>query len=309
VDAEATEEKGNNMLSYHSDPNVKEKYLTRVRTHREADRLMQGYGYWLDGKGCAVGCTLEYNGNRIHARYETELGIPQILARLEDRFFEGLPQENAREWPERFLSAIPVGADLSQVWPKFAIWLLTEHRPSVSGKRVADLYARQLQGEKITAQQWRAEREAAYEKRREHSAAAAAASAAAYAAYADAYAAAYADAYAAAAAASAAAAYAAYADAYAAVSAAAAYAAYADAYAAVSAAADAAAAAAAYAAYADAYAAVSAAADAAHRARQQSYVAQAEKLLAIMAEATAPVATTGGQPAAETTSARSAEAE
>jgi hypothetical protein len=26
-----------------------------VRKHREADQLVQGCGYWHDGKGCAVG--------------------------------------------------------------------------------------------------------------------------------------------------------------------------------------------------------------------------------------------------------------
>lgn len=30
------------LLAYHNDPAVKEKYLSRVRKHREADELIKG---------------------------------------------------------------------------------------------------------------------------------------------------------------------------------------------------------------------------------------------------------------------------
>ena len=109
------------MIAYHGKPSVKAKYLQRVRAHRDADALVQGYGYWKDGKGCAVGCTI-YGSN--HRAYETELGVPLMLAHLEDRIFEGLPKLVARRWPDRFLSAIPVGADLSRVGPAFLVALI-----------------------------------------------------------------------------------------------------------------------------------------------------------------------------------------
>ena len=113
------------LLAYHDDPKVKAKYLSRVRAHRKADELVKGIGWESNGKtrGCAVGCTLDaYN----HSKYPVELGVPVEIAHLEDAIFEGLPQELAMEWPERFLKAIKPGADLSLVFPQFILWLLAD---------------------------------------------------------------------------------------------------------------------------------------------------------------------------------------
>ena len=148
------------MKAYHNDSSIKEKYLARVRAHREADEILQGFGYWEDGKECAVGCTLHSSK---HDAYETELGIPVRLAYLEDSIFEGLPVDLAKSWPERFLNAIPVGADLEKIWPQYAIWLLesvSEYSDEVGKKAietVIDLYERILNGEEVTDQEWAAE--------------------------------------------------------------------------------------------------------------------------------------------------------
>src|ERR1700743_289593 len=95
------------MAAFHGDPAIKEKYLARVRAHRAADNLVRGTG-WDGHRGCAIGCTLE---RYEHSLYETELGIPRSIARLEDGLFESLPVELAMEWPERVLTAIRPGAD------------------------------------------------------------------------------------------------------------------------------------------------------------------------------------------------------
>ena len=250
------------MLSFHNDSKIKATYLARVQAHALADEIIHG-AYWQEGKGCAVGCTIHGSD---HAKYETELGIPRILARLEDRIFEGLANAESKTFPSRFLSAIPVGADLSMVWPKFAAWLLVgcqRHTKKDSAQwiaiqRVADLY--------LGLESWDKRDKSAF-----RDAAAAAYAAAGAGAYAAAYAAAAADAGAYAAA------YAAAAAAYAADAAdAAAYAADAAAYAA---------AAAAYAAAAAAYAADAAAYAAAGAARKKSYKAQADKLIELLSEA------------------------
>jgi hypothetical protein len=110
------------LVAYHGDPKIKAKYLRRVRAHAKADQLIKGTG-WENGKGCAVGCTLHTYD---HSRYPTELGIPEMLARLEDTIFEGLPNAKAQNWPAQFLSAIKPGADLSRVGWQFLHWLLTE---------------------------------------------------------------------------------------------------------------------------------------------------------------------------------------
>ena len=183
------------MIAYHGQQAIKNEYLARVRAHREADQLVQHYGYWKDGKGCAVGCTLH---SAYHAAYETELGIPRILARLEDSIFEGLSVEKAREWPERFLSAIAPGADLSVVSSHFFVWMLgdpvdgairhakTDRKRAVI-QRVVSLYQRTANGEIVEENEWRYAADAAA-----YYADAAAEAAAAYAADADAEAADYA---------------------------------------------------------------------------------------------------------------------
>lgn len=115
------------LRAFHGQAEIKEKYLARVRAHVAADELIHGR-YWENGKGCAVGCTV-HSGD--HSAYERELGIPRVLARLEDGIFEGLPNGRSKEWPEQFLSSIEVGADLSSVWPRFAVWLLTDGKYGV----------------------------------------------------------------------------------------------------------------------------------------------------------------------------------
>jgi hypothetical protein len=191
------------LIAFHGKAAVKKKYVARVQAHQKADEIVQGF-YWAGGKGCAVGCTIE--GNE-HARYETELGIPRIIARLEDRIFEGLTNGKAKAFPLKFLSAIKVGADLSLVWPKFAVWLLVDktngvikHAKTDEQRKVitdvANLYRRVIKGETVDVNTWIAARRAAdasaYAADASASADAAYASASAYAADASADASAYA---------------------------------------------------------------------------------------------------------------------
>lgn len=111
------------MLSFHDDISIKEKYLERIRAHVVADEIIKGK-YWKDGKGCAVGCTIHGSD---HSKYETELGLPEWLAKLEDLIFEGLPNDQAKLFPQQFLEACPVGKDLTSVRSKFCAFLLQEN--------------------------------------------------------------------------------------------------------------------------------------------------------------------------------------
>ena len=76
------------MLAYHNDPAVKAKYTARFAAHRAADQVIQGIGF-DNGRGCFVGCTLD---NYDHSQFPVELGIPEWLAQLLDKIFEGLPK-------------------------------------------------------------------------------------------------------------------------------------------------------------------------------------------------------------------------
>jgi hypothetical protein len=111
------------LTAFHNRSAVKEKFLTRLRAHAEADEIVQGTS-WEHGKGCAVGCTLhQYD----HHAYEEELGIPEWLARVEDSLFEMLPNTEAKKFPLQFLEAIPLGADLEPVKWKFCAFLMKEN--------------------------------------------------------------------------------------------------------------------------------------------------------------------------------------
>jgi hypothetical protein len=144
------------MQAFNNDTELKNKLVEQVIWHREQDRIIAGtYGKFADKnfKGCAVGCSLHSYGiiNKIeidtsdHKSYEL-FGIPRLLAKLEDGIFEGLLEKEQKVWPEQFMQAINVGADLSTVWPKFAVWLLVDKKHGViqyaknDRQRVADLY-------------------------------------------------------------------------------------------------------------------------------------------------------------------------
>ena len=115
------------MEAFHNDSLIKEKYITRVQEHYQADEIIQGK-YWENGKGCAVGCTIH---SYIHNKYESELGIPENIAHLQDLIFESLPNKLAKQFPLEFLSSIKVGADLKNVKNLFTIWVLTDSKYGV----------------------------------------------------------------------------------------------------------------------------------------------------------------------------------
>lgn len=149
------------LKAFHGDKKIKAKYIARVKAHQKADEIIKGR-YWTGGKGCAVGCTIE--GNE-HLRYETELGIPQILAHLEDGLFEEMLNKDAMKFPLRFLEAIPVGADLSKVFTKLVIWEWEDKKHGLKNineikkdvelydccERVVMLYKRVLNDEEVSA--------------------------------------------------------------------------------------------------------------------------------------------------------------
>lgn len=110
------------MLAFHNDPDLKDRKLAQVQAHEAADEIVKGL-YWENGKGCAVGCTV-HSGDC--GAYETEMGIPQMLARLEDHIFEGMSNEAAKRSPVRFIMAVRPGADLTLVGWKFLHWLVVD---------------------------------------------------------------------------------------------------------------------------------------------------------------------------------------
>ena len=156
------------LLAFHNDPKIKETYLKRLELHYKADEIVKGI-YWEKGKGCAVGCTVEKNGNEDpHLAMEKELGIPKELAYLEDALFEELPNGESKEFPVTFLNAIPVGADLSLITAKFVVWQFEDKKYGLKNikevkddknvyricEAVTNAYKAVIKGETVTQEQW-----------------------------------------------------------------------------------------------------------------------------------------------------------
>jgi hypothetical protein len=197
--------KSERLISFYGKQEIKDAKIADLKKHRELDNLMQKSYFDRDKqKGCAVTCTmfspedfksLKVNTSDIHGRYETQLGIPRIIARLEDRIFEGMPIDAAKEWPLKFIEAVPVGVNIEHVWRKFMIWLLIDDTAGVikftkredsrqAIRNVAEAFARSLETTVLRDEWWKLRSAAAAADAAAY--AAAAADAAAYAAAADA---------------------------------------------------------------------------------------------------------------------------
>ena len=102
----------------------KTELLARIARHEALDTIAQGAYADAGGNGllrvCAVGCAMVEPAdktpsiNNWHQAMEDMWGIPAWLGELEDRVFEGLPIEEAKTWPRRFVEAIPVDKELGQ---------------------------------------------------------------------------------------------------------------------------------------------------------------------------------------------------
>jgi hypothetical protein len=145
---------------------TKEQTLAQLKAHAEADEIVQGK-YWQDHKGCAVGC-LTHLPDGGHHLFPDMFGVPVSFARLIDSLFEGLEPEEAKKWPLRIMSAIPVGKDLEPGIDRFILWTLRDLEP-IAGtslkvvRDMGDLYERRINGDEPSAAQWREAARAAEE--------------------------------------------------------------------------------------------------------------------------------------------------
>ena len=151
------------MRAFSNTEVTKEEVLASLAEHRKADRLISGR-YWENGRGCAIGCTIHdfrSGFENKHATYEPLFGIPRELAYLEDTIFEHLPSKVSQKWPERFMAAVPIGADLTFVAHRFVHWLLGGTDSPIAKWQdephivtVRELYDRELAGDPPTQEEW-----------------------------------------------------------------------------------------------------------------------------------------------------------
>ena len=119
------------MKAFLGQKSTKQFYVDRIKRHRSKESLLQSFEYWADGKGCALGCTLE-QGEGVHEAYPEKLGLPVWLAYLEEHIFEALPEADAKEWPLQFLEAIPVGASIpDSLRDRFQVFWLERQKTQI----------------------------------------------------------------------------------------------------------------------------------------------------------------------------------
>lgn len=134
------------LLSFKNDPAIKEALVARMDKHIELDELLQG-ATGDNHKGCTVWCALN-NGDLKegynHAAFESILGLPEWLARLQDTIFEGLSAEDAKTFSSQWTKAIPVGKDLEPVKWKFCAFILKDNIERVLSLEISDELKKQI---------------------------------------------------------------------------------------------------------------------------------------------------------------------
>jgi len=121
------------MEAFLNDKKIQRKFIRRLEEHSKLDEIIKGQ-YWEDGKGCAVGCTIHSD---THNCYEIELGIPEWVARLEDSLFEGMPNEQAKEFPLKLLKAVPLGfSNWQHIYHQLCIFMLEDICKNTDNKLV-----------------------------------------------------------------------------------------------------------------------------------------------------------------------------
>lgn len=158
------------LLSYKGDKTIKASLIKRMESHIKADELLQG-ATGQDGKGCTVWRALN-NGDisygYSHSKFPSVLGLPEWLAQLQDKIFEGLSTNEAKKFSIAWLKAIPVGKDLEKVKHKFALWVLRDGKYNVrqhiakddsdrlkSFDKVCEPLERELAGDAPSQKEWR----------------------------------------------------------------------------------------------------------------------------------------------------------
>ena len=112
--------------------------LEVMKEHQKMDRLIQGS--WIDGKdskgvfkGCFFGCAMQMQDGAIEKACK-KYGLPLWIGYWSEKVFEGLPKDEAIEWPVKLLTAISsYNGDTDELRHKLAIKRLTRLSNENSG--------------------------------------------------------------------------------------------------------------------------------------------------------------------------------
>ncbi len=146
------------LVAFHGKVDEKEGLLKQLQDHYDQDEIIKGE-YWEKGKGCAIGCTIHSDK---HNKYESKLGIPEWIARLEDRLFEGMKNADSKEFPSRLIKAIPVGfSNWQHVYHQLYIHILEKECKNIDHELVKkafydviELHKQESKNKKLWSAAW-----------------------------------------------------------------------------------------------------------------------------------------------------------
>jgi hypothetical protein len=150
----------------------KQHLVAQIRAQEQTGNFVQNGGYWTNGKGCPLGFLLDGGQVRFES-IRVATGLPHMVVLIIDDFFDCLPSEAAQGATGDAFETIAVSADLSSIFDKFCLWLLTDptwgaahwsDEPSVL--EIAKLFTRALEGDVAPQEVWEAAREQALQARR-----------------------------------------------------------------------------------------------------------------------------------------------
>lgn len=116
------------MLTFNSNPAIKDKYVELALKHQKSHDYLQSYSFWNYGKGSAIGCLAEDSKDPYKA-LEFQTGVPEALNAFADSIFEKLPDGEYQTWAHRYVSSFGVGADATIAVHQFLEWLLVFEIP------------------------------------------------------------------------------------------------------------------------------------------------------------------------------------
>jgi hypothetical protein len=172
----------------HANMTVLEKLIPLADAHQAADEYRTGH-YWEENEtGCAVGCTIhdaialgvlpKGTEHGSHESIASATGLPEMVWRLADNIFEGLPSDIRPSWTPRFLRAAsrctnpaPVPARIMARLAERLAGDATREDVKTVCLVVAGLWKRRASGNEPDEAEWDAAREQAYAAREQSSAA------------------------------------------------------------------------------------------------------------------------------------------
>jgi hypothetical protein len=105
-----------------TEKSVVERLIPLAIKHQKADEYVAGHYEWRGGGACSVGCSIHdlkklgiLNGvdPGDHAVLAKATDVPEMLWRLSDHIFEGLPKDDRPGWTPRFLKAVAKAKNLA----------------------------------------------------------------------------------------------------------------------------------------------------------------------------------------------------